>query len=58
MNIVLLGIIVGLTDLVQVDTLRKAVGMHIRKQYLDMNMKALDLGMELVAAQAKTGIRI
>jgi len=58
LNIVLLGIIVGLTDLVGVDTLRKAVGMHIRKQYLDMNMKALDLGMELVAAQAKTGIRI
>ena len=58
LNIVLLGIIVGLTDLVHVDTLRKAVAMHIRKQYLDMNMKALDLGMELVAAQAKTGIRI
>jgi len=43
---------------VEVETLRKAVAMHVKKQFLDLNMKALDLGMEMVEAQAKTGIRI
>jgi Pyruvate/2-oxoacid:ferredoxin oxidoreductase gamma subunit len=32
--------------------------MHVKKQFLDLNMKALDLGMEMVEAQARTGIRI
>ncbi|MHB8071012.1 MAG: 2-oxoacid:acceptor oxidoreductase family protein [Candidatus Cryosericum sp.] len=58
LNIVLLGVIEGLTGAVGVDTLRKAIGMHVKKQYLDLNMKALDLGMEMVEAQAKSGIRI
>jgi len=58
LNIVLLGVIEGLTSIVSVDTLRKAVAMHVKKQYLDLNMKALDLGMEMVATQAASGIRI
>jgi len=58
LNIVLLGVIEGLTSAVDVETLRKAVAMHVKKQYLDLNMKALDLGMEMVEAQAKSGIRI
>lgn len=58
LNIVLLGIIEGLTSTVGVETLRKAVAMHVKKQYLDLNMKALDLGMEMVEAQARSGIRI
>jgi 2-oxoglutarate ferredoxin oxidoreductase subunit gamma len=58
LNIVLLGIIEGLTAIVEVETLRKAIAMHVKKQFLDLNMKALDLGMEMVEAQAKTGIRI
>ncbi len=58
LNIVLLGVIEGLTGVVDVEMLRKAIGMHVKKQYLDLNMKALDLGMEMVEAQAKTGIRI
>jgi 2-oxoglutarate ferredoxin oxidoreductase subunit gamma len=58
LNIVLLGIIEGLTAIVGVESLRKAVAMHVKKQFLDLNMKALDLGMEMVEAQTKTGIRI
>ncbi len=58
LNIVLLGIIEGLTGVVGVETLRKAIGKHVKKQHLDLNMRALDLGMEMVEAQAKTGIRI
>jgi 2-oxoglutarate ferredoxin oxidoreductase subunit gamma len=58
LNIVLLGVIEGLTSIVSVDTLRKAVAMHVKKQYLDLNMKALDLGMEMVETQAASGIRI
>ncbi len=58
LNIVLLGVIEGLTDIVNIETLRKAVGMHVKKQYIDLNMKALDLGMEMVETQAKAGIRI
>ena len=58
LNIVLLGVIEGLTGIVSVDTLRRAVAMHVKKQYLDLNMKALDLGMEMVETQAASGIRI
>jgi len=58
LNVVLLGVIEGLTSAVGVETLRKAVAMHVKKQYLDLNMMALDLGMEMVEAQAKSGIRI
>lgn len=58
LNIVLLGVIEGLTSIVSVDSLRKAVAMHVKKQYLDLNMKALDLGMEMVETQAASGIRI
>ncbi len=58
LNIVLLGVIEGLTGVVSVETLRKAIGKHVKKQHLDLNMRALDLGMEMVEAQAKTGIRI
>ncbi|HZL81892.1 MAG TPA: 2-oxoacid:acceptor oxidoreductase family protein, partial [Candidatus Deferrimicrobium sp.] len=58
LNIVLLGIVEGLTAIVEIETLRKAIAMHVKKQFLDLNMKALDLGMEMVEVQAKTGIRI
>jgi 2-oxoglutarate ferredoxin oxidoreductase subunit gamma len=58
LNIVLLGVIEGLTRVVKLETLRKAIGLHVKEQYLDLNLKALDLGMEMVEAQAKAGIRI
>jgi 2-oxoglutarate ferredoxin oxidoreductase subunit gamma len=57
LNIVLLGVIEGLTRVVKLETLRKAIGLHVKEQYLDLNLKALDLGMEMVEAQAKAGIR-
>ncbi|MDO9099195.1 MAG: 2-oxoacid:acceptor oxidoreductase family protein [Caldisericota bacterium] len=58
LNVVLLGIIQGLTEVVSVEALRTAVSLHVKKQYVDLNMRALDLGIEMVRESATTGIRI
>lgn len=58
LNVALLGIIQGLTSIVDIESLRKAVAMHVKKQFLDLNMKALDLGVEMVETQSRKGIRI
>ncbi len=58
LNVTLLGIIQGLTSIVRIESLREAVAMHVKKQFLDLNMKALDLGIEMVETQARQGIRI
>jgi len=48
LNVALLGIIQGLTSVVRVESLREAVAMHVKKQFLNLNMQALDLGIEMV----------
>lgn len=58
LNVALLGIIQGLTSIVRVESLREAVAMHVKKQFLNLNMQALDLGIEMVEAQSRQGIRI
>lgn len=57
-NIILLGIIQGITNIVTRESLQKAVAMRVKKQFIDMNMQALALGMEMVESQAKAGIRV
>ncbi|MCE5192979.1 MAG: 2-oxoacid:acceptor oxidoreductase family protein [Candidatus Cryosericum sp.] len=58
LNVALLGIIQGLTSIVRVESLREAVAMHVKKQFLNLNMQALDLGIEMVETQSGQGIRI
>lgn len=58
LNIVLLGIIQGLTEVVGADALRTSVSLHVKKQYAELNMHALELGMEMVQGSTITGIRI
>lgn len=58
LNVALLGIIQGLTSIVRLEDLRHAVALHVKKQFLELNMKALDLGVEMVEAQVRQGIRI
>lgn len=58
LNVALLGIIQGLTSIVGIESLRKAVAMHVKKQFLDLNMKALGLGVEMVETRSRKGIRI
>jgi 2-oxoglutarate ferredoxin oxidoreductase subunit gamma len=58
LNVALLGIIQELTSIVRLESLRNAVALHVKKQFLDLNMKALDLGVEMVEGQARQGIRI
>ncbi len=58
LNIVLLGIIQGITGIVTRESLEKAVALRVKKQYIDLNLKALALGREMVESQAKAGIRV
>jgi 2-oxoglutarate ferredoxin oxidoreductase subunit gamma len=49
-NICMLGAVVGLTNLVQPDSIMKVIEKQIPANFLDLNRKALLLGMELVSA--------
>lgn len=46
-NICMLGTLLGLTDLVRPDSIMSILQERIPKGFLDMNKKALDLGIEL-----------
>ena len=47
-NICMLGALIGLTDTVKPDSVLKVLKIRIPGDFLDMNKKALDLGIQLV----------
>ncbi|MCG8616059.1 MAG: 2-oxoacid:acceptor oxidoreductase family protein [Desulfobacterales bacterium] len=51
-NICMLGTLIGLTELVKPESILKVLETTIPKDFMDMNKKALELGMELGATQA------
>jgi 2-oxoglutarate ferredoxin oxidoreductase subunit gamma len=46
-NIVLTGAVVGATRVLPVEAVRDAIRRHVRARFLDANLKALDLGLEI-----------
>ena len=46
-NICMLGALLGLTDMIKPDSIIKVLETTIPKDFMDMNKKALDLGMSL-----------
>jgi 2-oxoglutarate ferredoxin oxidoreductase subunit gamma len=46
-NICMLGTVLGLTQVVQPDSIRKVLKDRIPSQFLELNDKALELGLEL-----------
>ena len=51
-NVLSLGIIVGLTDIVSEDSMKQAIEETFKKNIVAMNLKAFDLGLEM-AKEAK-----
>ena len=51
-NICMLGTLIGLTELVKPESILKVLETTIPKDFMDMNKKALELGMELGASKA------
>lgn len=51
-NICMLGTLIQLTGLVRAESIVKALGTRIPAGFLDMNRKALELGIELAAGHA------
>ncbi len=49
-NICMLGAVIGLTDLIEPESVMKTLETRIPSGFLNMNRQALDLGMELGAA--------
>ena len=47
-NICMLGAVIGLTDLVQPESIMKVLENRIPQEFIEINRKALELGMELV----------
>lgn len=46
-NIVFVGALIGATQIVSSEAIRKAIAMHISKRFRSLNLKALRTGMEL-----------
>ena len=46
-NICMLGVLLALTDLVQPESVMKVIKTRIPKGFLDLNQKALDIGLTL-----------
>ncbi|MCG8568343.1 MAG: 2-oxoacid:acceptor oxidoreductase family protein [Desulfobacterales bacterium] len=46
-NICMLGALIGITDLVRPESIMKVLETTIPKDFMEMNKKALDLGMEM-----------
>lgn len=46
-NICMLGAVVGLTGVVKAESVMQVLGRRVPKDYLEMNRKALDLGLRL-----------
>jgi len=56
LNICMLGAVIGLTQILKTDSILKVLETKVPSAFLDMNKKALDLGLELAeASTAKTG---
>lgn len=56
LNICMLGAVIGLTQILKTDSILKVVETKVPSAFLDMNKKALDLGLELAeASSAKPG---
>lgn len=51
-NICMLGAVIGLTDVVQPESVMKVLESRIPKGFLDMNRQALDLGLSLAKRKA------
>lgn len=51
-NICMLGVVIGLTDVVKPESVMKVLENRIPKGFLDMNRQALDLGLNLVMQKA------
>ncbi|HCY87804.1 MAG TPA: 2-oxoacid:ferredoxin oxidoreductase subunit gamma [Desulfobacteraceae bacterium] len=51
-NICMLGTLIGLTELVKPESILKVLETTIPRDFMDMNKKALELGMELGASEA------
>lgn len=52
-NIIALAFMVNITDIVSENSLKTAIQESVRPQYLDMNLKALKLGMKLAESYQK-----
>ncbi|UCD31227.1 MAG: 2-oxoacid:acceptor oxidoreductase family protein [Desulfobacterales bacterium] len=50
LNICMLGAVISFTEIVKSQSIMKILASRIPSSFLDMNKKALDLGMELAAA--------
>ena len=50
LNICMLGAVIGLTQIVKTESIMKVLETKIPSGFLEMNQKALDLGLELVQA--------
>ncbi len=46
-NVVMLGVLSSTTEIVKLDSLKKALETRVRKVFLDLNVKALDAGFKL-----------
>jgi 2-oxoglutarate ferredoxin oxidoreductase subunit gamma len=51
LNICMLGAVISFTEIVKSESIMKILTSRIPSSFLDMNQKALNLGMELAAAQ-------
>ena len=56
LNICMLGAVIGLTQILKTESILKVLDTKVPSAFLEMNRKALDLGLELAeASSAKTG---
>ncbi len=55
MNVLAVGICVGLTEVLPVDAVRETVKEEVPERFLDMNMKAFDMGLEVGERFRKEG---
>lgn len=62
LNICTLGAVIGLTEIVRPESIMKVIAGRIPPEYLDMNQKALELGIKLGKGSTdrgrKTGLRV
>ncbi len=53
LNICTLGVLIGLTNIISPESIKKALQENIPPQYLDLNYKAFELGMKLCEGKKK-----
>jgi 2-oxoglutarate ferredoxin oxidoreductase subunit gamma len=54
LNICMLGAVIGLTEIVKIESVMKVLEIKIPAGFLDMNKQALDLGIQLTEGSAPT----